>query len=162
MCRVPCMSSQKSKRINGIDKYFIIGFEWKVVSKCMEATIQGMGKADIRDECKDKRMIILYVVPNSLTLWPMINKEKRYFYNRHLNNNDRWTRFNLFFMRVVTSFPLETILGLKCKINIIIYLGDGQVPWELAMDFLCLAAYLVPVKLTLIYIYYVRIVYLIR
>ena len=53
-------------------------------------------------------------------------------------------RMSTSLVRVGTSFLLETILN-------IIYLGDGQVPWELVMDFLCLAAYHVPIKLTLIF-----------
>ena len=36
---------------------------------------------------KDKRMIILYVVP--ISLWSMLGKENCFFYTRQSNNNDR-------------------------------------------------------------------------
>ena len=38
-------------------------------------------------ENKDKRMIVLYAV--LISLWPMLGKEHRLFYTRHLNNNGR-------------------------------------------------------------------------
>ena len=37
---------------------------------------------------KDKRMIILHAMP--ISLWPMLGKEKRYFYTRYSDNNDLW------------------------------------------------------------------------
>ena len=37
-------------------------------------------------------MIILYAVP--ISLWPMLCKENLHFYNRHSNNNERWSIYN--------------------------------------------------------------------
>ena len=44
---------------------------------------------------KDKRMIIVYAL--SISLWPKLGKENRYFYTRHSNNNDRWVLPNQYY-----------------------------------------------------------------
>ena len=44
-------------------------------------------------------MIILYALP--ISIWPMLGKEKKYFYTRLSNNNDRCVQFtnnNLYFL----------------------------------------------------------------
>ena len=53
-----------------------------------------------------------------ISLWPMLGIEKRHFYTRHSNNNDRWEKltYNFIILRKLSFIPDGT--KVICKSNI--------------------------------------------